>query len=63
MVAHHDVIQFNGGVFADFADLLGHAVQSGTSTVITDAGVHTSTPANTLGTAVRLYPSPIREGV
>jgi Ca2+-binding RTX toxin-like protein len=45
-VAHHDVIQFNGGVFADFADLLGHAVQSGTSTVITDAAGHTLTLAN-----------------
>ena len=35
-VAHHDVIQFTGGVFADFADLMAHSVQSATNTIITD---------------------------
>jgi Ca2+-binding RTX toxin-like protein len=45
-VAHHDVIQFNGGVFTDFADMMSHAVQSATNTVITDAGGHTLTLAN-----------------
>ncbi|MFL4988517.1 MAG: hypothetical protein ACJ8C0_09215, partial [Microvirga sp.] len=45
-VAHHDVIQFTGGVFADFADLMSHAVESATNTVITDASGHTLTLAN-----------------
>ena len=43
---HHDVIQFTGGVFADFADLMAHSAQSATNTVITDAGGHTLTLAN-----------------
>ena len=40
------MIQFNGGVFTDFADLMAHAVQSATNTVITDAGGHTVILAN-----------------
>ena len=45
--AHHDVIQFNGGVFTDFADMMSpHAVQSATNAVITDAGGHTVILAN-----------------
>ena len=40
------MIQFNGGVFTNFADLMSHAVQSATNTVITDAGGHTLTLAN-----------------
>ena len=45
-LAHHDVIQFNGGVFTDFADMMSHAVQSATNAVITDAGGHTVILAN-----------------
>ena len=41
-----DVIQFNGGVFTDFANLLAHAVQNGTNTVITSDGGDTLTLAN-----------------
>ena len=40
------MIQFTGGAFTDFADLMSHAVQSATNTVITDAGGHTLTLAN-----------------
>ena len=37
--AGHDKVLFDAGVFASFADLTGHAVQSGADTVITiDAG-------------------------
>jgi len=45
-VAHHDVIQFTGGIFTNFADLMSHAAQSATNTVITDTGGHTLTLAN-----------------
>jgi microcystin-dependent protein len=44
--SHHDVIQFTGGLFADFADLMAHSLQSATNTVITDAGGHALTLAN-----------------
>ena len=44
--SHHDVIQFTGGLFADFADLMAHSLQSATNTVITDAGGHALTLAD-----------------
>lgn len=34
--ASHDVISFSSGAFASFADLVQHATQAGTSTIITD---------------------------
>ena len=34
--ATHDTIAFSAGTFADFADLMQHATQSGTSTIIAD---------------------------
>src|SRR6478672_6901931 len=45
-LAHHDIIQFNGGVFHDFADMYTHASQVATNTVITDTAGHTLTLAN-----------------
>ena len=50
--AQHDVIQFKGGVFADFADVLAHAVQDGANTVITTNGGDTLTLANVLKTSL-----------
>ncbi|MFL5128344.1 MAG: cadherin-like domain-containing protein [Microvirga sp.] len=46
--AHHDVVQFKGGVFANLADVLAHAVQDGTNLVITTNTGDTLTLANVL---------------
>ena len=46
--AHHDVVQFKGGVFANLADVLAHAVQDGTNLVITTSTGDTLTLANVL---------------
>jgi VCBS repeat-containing protein len=46
--AHHDVIQFNGGIFANFADVMAHAVQDATNVVITSNAGDTLTLANVL---------------
>jgi hypothetical protein len=43
--AHYNVIQFDGGVFADFADLLGHSAQSAPAPSSHAAG-HSLTLAN-----------------
>jgi serralysin len=45
---NHDVIQFNGGGFTDFASVLAHAVESGGNTVITSDTGDTLTLANVL---------------
>ena len=42
------MIQFNGGVFTDFANLLAHAVQDGTNILIISDGGDTLTLANVL---------------
>jgi serralysin len=41
-----DVIQFKGGIFRDFADVMAHAVQDGTNVVVTSAAGDTLTLAN-----------------
>ncbi|MFL5215189.1 MAG: calcium-binding protein [Microvirga sp.] len=48
----HDAIQFNGGVFTSFDDLMAHAVQSATNVIITDASGDTLTLANVLKTSL-----------
>ncbi len=40
------MIQFNGGVFTSFGDVMAHAVQAATNVVITDASGHTLLLAN-----------------
>ncbi|MFL5152855.1 MAG: M10 family metallopeptidase C-terminal domain-containing protein [Microvirga sp.] len=45
---NHDIIQFNGGGFTDFASVLAHAVESGGNTVITSDTGDTLTLANVL---------------
>jgi len=44
--AHHDFILFKGGVFADAADVLAHAVQQATNVVITASTGDSLTLAN-----------------
>jgi Ca2+-binding RTX toxin-like protein len=44
--AHHDIIQFKGGVFADFADVVAHAQQQATNVIITANSGETLTLAN-----------------
>jgi Ca2+-binding RTX toxin-like protein len=44
--AHHDIIQFKGGVFSDFPDVLAHAVQQATNVVITASTGDSLTLAN-----------------
>jgi hypothetical protein len=41
-----DIVQFKGGVFADFADVKAHAVQDGTNVVVTATTGDTLTLAN-----------------
>ena len=48
----HDAIQFNGGVFTSFDDLMAHAVQSATNVIITDASGDTLMLANVLKTSL-----------
>jgi Ca2+-binding RTX toxin-like protein len=48
----HDVIQFNGGVFTSFADVMAHATQSANNVIITDASGDTVTLANVLKTSL-----------
>jgi serralysin len=45
---NHDIIQFNGGVFTDFAGVLAHAVENGGNTTITSDAGDTLTLANVL---------------
>ena len=44
--AHHDFILFKGGVFADAADVLAHAVQQATNVIITASTGDSLTLAN-----------------
>ena len=44
---NHDIIQFNGGGFTDFASVLAHAVENGGTVITSDTG-DTLTLANVL---------------